>query len=289
MYLHIALLFYLISSITLAEPSIIVSIKPIHSIVSNITQGITTPKLLITNNQSPHYFHLKPSQISLIRQADLIISVHTNIESGIAKLLSNIDIQRKLYVVENSQQNNKDGHDEHDEHDEHDKDYHDWLNISAVQKFSIRLTNKLISIDANNRLIYQSNLLAFNKKLNILKKRIKEQLLPYQNTPIMTYSNAFKQFIQTNQLNAIATFVNNHEKLSSIKNILSGREVIRSKNVQCLISIIGVAPKKINSMIENFNIKHESIDIINLNYAQNNFYYSVLMQNIANKFEKCLK
>jgi hypothetical protein len=35
--------------------------------------------------------------MSLVSQADLLISVHPSIEEGIAKALDNIDTQRKLY------------------------------------------------------------------------------------------------------------------------------------------------------------------------------------------------
>jgi zinc transport system substrate-binding protein len=42
--LRIVLIFFFISANVVATPNIVVSIKPIHSIVSNITQGITTPK-----------------------------------------------------------------------------------------------------------------------------------------------------------------------------------------------------------------------------------------------------
>lgn len=281
--LRITLVFFLISTNVLATPNIVVSIKPIHSIVSNITQGVVTPKLLIKNNQSPHHFHLKPSQISLVSQADLVIAVHPNIEKGITKLLDNIDSQNKLYVVENlAKQDNK-------HEDEGYKDYHIWLNISAIQKFSTRLKNKLIAIDLDNRLIYQSNLSAFNKKLNVLKIHIKRQLLPYQNTPMITYSNVFENFIQTNQLNTLTTVINNHEQRASVKNILNARKIIRSKNVLCLISSTEITPKRVNTIIEDLNIRYKSIDIIGFNYTQGVSHYPVLMQNITNAFEKCLK
>ncbi|MBT4553339.1 MAG: ABC transporter substrate-binding protein, partial [Candidatus Thioglobus sp.] len=38
---------FLFSANALATPNIVVSIKPIHSIVSNITQGVTSPALLL--------------------------------------------------------------------------------------------------------------------------------------------------------------------------------------------------------------------------------------------------
>ncbi|RUA04168.1 MAG: ABC transporter substrate-binding protein [Gammaproteobacteria bacterium] len=283
------LFFILFSSPIFAAPNVVVSIKPIHSIVSNITQGVTTPKLLIKDSQSPHYFHLKPSQISLVNQADLLISVHPSIEEGIAKILNNIDIQRKLYVVEKSFQQRNSEHQEHEEHQHGAKDYHIWLNIDAMQKFSIKLTNKLIAIDADNRLTYQSNLSVFNKKLDTLKKHIKKQLLPYRKTPMVTYSNAFWYFIQANQLNALARVVEDHELKPSVKNILNARKTIRSTSAQCLISTIEITPKRVRNIIENLDIKHRSVDIIGFKQTQGVLQYPALMQNIADAFEKCLK
>jgi predicted lipoprotein len=48
--------------------------------------------------------------MSLVSQADLLISVHPSIEEGIAKALDNIDTQRKLYVVEKSTQSLNEKH-----------------------------------------------------------------------------------------------------------------------------------------------------------------------------------
>lgn len=280
--LRILLMAFLVSVNVLAEPNIVVSIKPIHSIVSNITQGVTTPKLLIQDNQSTHHFHLKPSQMLLLNQADLVVSVHPSIEESITKVLSNINHQNKLYMVEHSAPI-------HEEHEHHHEDYHIWLDIDAVEKFSTRLSDKLISMDANNRLTYQANLLTFNQKLSALRTQIKQQLAPYQKNPMLTYSNAFKHFIRANGLNKLMTVVNNHEQKPSIKNILEARKTIRSENVQCLISDTKVAPKQVDVVVENLDVKHKSVDIIGFNHTQGNQHYFTLMQNIANIFEQCLK
>jgi zinc transport system substrate-binding protein len=42
-------------------PSVVVSIKPIHSLVVGVMQGVATPSLLVTGAGSPHTYSLKPS------------------------------------------------------------------------------------------------------------------------------------------------------------------------------------------------------------------------------------
>ncbi len=304
--LRIFLIFFFISTNVLAAPNIVVSIKPIHSIVSNITQGVTVPKLLIKDKQSVHHFHLQPLQMSLLEKADLIIFVHPSIEEGIAKTLDNISMQRKFYAVEHSILKH---HEETHQgfldkllaliqplkeqkgihyHPSH-ADYHVWLDIEIMQKFATRLTNKLILIDAKNRSTYQKNLSKLNKKLDALKLQIKKQLMVYQKKPIISYSNSFEHFIKANKLNKITTVVNNHEQKPSAKNILDARKVIRSKHVKCLISGIEITPKRINTIVEYFNIKHQKVDIVGFNYPANTTHYFALMRNITEIFEQCLR
>jgi len=93
-----------------ANPNIVVSIKPIHSIVSNLTQGVSTPKLLLSSKQSAHHAHLKPSQLSHLEQADLVIIVHPDFEQGLSKSIRNIPAE-KILTVDQSMTSK---HDEHD-------------------------------------------------------------------------------------------------------------------------------------------------------------------------------
>ena len=70
------------------SPVVVTSIKPIHSIVSSLMSGIAEPELLLKSNNSAHTFHLKPSQIRLISDADLVITVDENFEIGLKKALN---------------------------------------------------------------------------------------------------------------------------------------------------------------------------------------------------------
>ena len=52
---------------------IVVSIKPIHSMVCALTDGITNPKLLLDGSFSPHHFQLTPSMVNVLQNAKLVI------------------------------------------------------------------------------------------------------------------------------------------------------------------------------------------------------------------------
>ena len=52
------------------SPSIVVSIKPLHSLVSSVTRGVTDPVLLFEGFSSPHTAQLKPSMMRTLHSAD---------------------------------------------------------------------------------------------------------------------------------------------------------------------------------------------------------------------------
>ena len=257
---------------TTAAPNLVVSIKPIHSIVSNITQGVTTPALLLENNQSPHHFHLKPSQLSLIEQADLVISIHPNFEAGLAKVLNNIDNNKQLLVNDNNTTN-----------------HHTWLDIAHMQNFSKLLVDKLTQIDADNAITYKNNLASLNQKLEQLKHNTKQQLSKYKTTPIATFSNTFEHFIDTNQLHQSVVVTHSHGERLSIHKILNAKQTMQKQQTKCLLSTVEIPKKRIKVLTEGLNINSESIDIIGFNISKGAQHYFELVNTITNKVSQCLK
>ena len=279
--------FILLSTSATSEPNIVVSINPIHSLVGNITKGITTPKLLLTNNQSAHHTHLKPSQLSLIENADLIIAIHPKMEQGLNKALRNINKGKKLYVYQ-AEQDHSDEHDEHDEHGHDNENYHIWLDINQMQNFAKNLSTKLGLIDPANQAIYQKNYILLNAKLKILKKNTKDTLANSKQ-PIANYSNAFEHFINTNQLNQKTLITSKHEERLSLHKIIKAKKSMQTNQVKCLLSTVSVPEKRIKVLTEGLKINTAKIDILGREFNPDNDQYFKLMNSITNKVEQCLK
>lgn len=66
------------------QKMVVVTIKPIHSLVAAVMQGIdgvALPKLLVDGSQSPHDFQLRPEQMSAIAQANLVFYIDDSYET----------------------------------------------------------------------------------------------------------------------------------------------------------------------------------------------------------------
>ncbi len=128
-----------------AEVKVVASIKPIHSLVSYVMDGVGKPSIIVDGSNSPHNFNLKPSNAKDIENADIIFWVGEDIESFLEKPLKSISKKAKIIEMMDIKGINKlkfrernifeehEGHDDHghgkkDKHDDHGhgkKDKHD--------------------------------------------------------------------------------------------------------------------------------------------------------------------
>ena len=56
-----------------ATPSVAVDIAPLHSLVSQVMDGVGSPDLLIPAEASPHDYRLRPSQAKALSEADVVL------------------------------------------------------------------------------------------------------------------------------------------------------------------------------------------------------------------------
>lgn len=253
----------LLTTKAIAIPDIAVSIVPLQGIVSVLTQDITTPKLLFTTKVFAHHAHLKPSQLSILEAADLVVLVNPNFEVGLDKALRNIKSSKKIMLSNAAN--------------------HGWLDIEQMLDFARRLSQRLIQIDASNQAIYRRNLQYLNKALNTLKHTIKQQLAPYHGKEVVSFSNAFLYFLNANQLKSSTILSKRHgEKLSLFK-MLKIRKIIKKSQTKCLLSTVAVSKKTLNTLTSGLNINIARIDIIG------NGDYFKLMSDISNQVRQCLK
>ena len=135
------IIFSLISFLTIfssanAEIKVVASIKPIHSLVSYLMDGVGKPDLIVDGYSSPHGFAMKPSHAKMLQNADLVFWVGEDLENFLEKPLSSIAKKAEkielikikgLQVLKFRERNIFDEHDHEHGHDDHGKkeDDHD--------------------------------------------------------------------------------------------------------------------------------------------------------------------
>ena len=293
--LLLGLIFLISININAAQqiPNIVVSIKPIHSIVSALMNGVSKPQLLLDSNDSAHTFHLKPSQLKLLSNADLLITIGDSFESGLSKVIRNIDQNYRLNLSEIKELQIYDFRDhneiEHDEHDEHDKDLHLWLDVGNVQIIAEKIKQKLIEINPSNKEKYNTNYLELKSKLNQLEEKIQFQLEPIKSTPFAIYADILQYFEKNFDLNKPVIIAPYHGARLSINRVIKAKNKMKNQKTRCLIYGSENTSKQINVLTEGLDIKAHSVDILGVKLEPGSEQYFDLMKEISNQLASCLE
>jgi len=120
-----------------AAPDVVVSIKPIHSLVATVMQGVGTPGLIVEGAASPHTYSLRPSQAAKLSSADVVFWVGHELEAFLEKpietlgsnarsveLIDTEGLVRRGFREGATFERHSHGDDDHDEH-EHEKHGHE--------------------------------------------------------------------------------------------------------------------------------------------------------------------
>ena len=117
-----------------AETKVIASIKPLHSLVSYVMDGVGKPGILVDGSSSPHTFQLKPSHAEMLQEADIVFWIGEDLESFLESPLESIATNSKHIALMESdeiellkfrEKNIFEDHDDHDDHADEHGDEHD--------------------------------------------------------------------------------------------------------------------------------------------------------------------
>ena len=118
-------------------PKVAVDIAPLHSLVSQVMQGVGEPDLIIPADASPHHYYLKPSQAKALSESDIVFWMGEALTPWLEKTLDNVAASarkvafldlpvtttypfREGATFEKHMHDKHEGHDEHADHEKHE-------------------------------------------------------------------------------------------------------------------------------------------------------------------------
>lgn len=80
-------------------PSVVASVKPVHSLAAAVMRGVGEPTLLLEANLSPHTYALRPSDARTLAGADLVFWVGPGIESFLERALDTLAAEAEVVTL----------------------------------------------------------------------------------------------------------------------------------------------------------------------------------------------
>ena len=131
---------FISTAVATADVKVVASIKPVHSLVASVMQGVSEPSLLVKGAGSPHTYSLKPSQAKELQAADIVFWMSHDLEAFLENSIESIAKNAKAVSLMDSHglmklnfreggafEAHDHGHDDHgdDKHDDHGHDKQD--------------------------------------------------------------------------------------------------------------------------------------------------------------------
>lgn len=282
-------------------PHVVVTLKPIYGLTSQIMSGVAKPTLLLPDYTSPHTFQLRPSQHQALQAADLIIWMDPELENFMQKPIENIKPQYGILTLgllptlkRYHQRSGKDwehhcaacDHDHHHDHENFDPHY--WLSPENAMVMAKAIAGKLEQIDPEHAIQYEANVNHLIERLEKLDTEIKNQLTPLQQSPFLVYHDGYQYFEKAYGLNGKGTLVVNPHVPLSAKRLHELHHLIKEKHIQCVLTETEFQDSKVAKIVNNPNVKVVELDPLGAKVPADNLAYDNIMKALADGFEACL-
>lgn len=272
-------------------PSIVVSIKPLYSLTAHITEGVTTPVLLLQQAQSPHHYNLRPSQRRQLAQADVIIRVGPVLESFLDKVLK----QQKGLLVDawrspGLELLTKRGRHTHTDRPSPDHvaqtDPHIWLSAHNATAISRYISQQLAAYDPAHANNYKANLEKLLERIDQTDAVVRAQLDNPQR-PFISFHDAFQYFEKAYGLNRVSSINLDEETGSSLKHLRTISALIREQQIHCLV-YQPPQPALVSSLRQSTGINAVALDPLGIDSRNDREAWFEIMQQLGAGFSRCL-
>jgi zinc transport system substrate-binding protein len=286
-------------------PHVVASVKPVHSLVAALMQGVGQPKLLVDGTASPHSFSLKPSDAAALSQADIVFWMGPTLEPFLVKPLASL--ARGAHIVTLIEApglrplalRNAGAWAGGDDHAhlvpavaggaaDNQIDGHAWLDPSNAKAMARAMADALIQQDPANAARYRDNLAALLRSLDALDAEIGAILAPVSAKPFVVFHDAFHYLEARYRLDGVGAITLNPEVRPGAARLSQLRARIQASGAACVFAEPQFETALIGTLVEGTQAKRGVLDPEGALLPAGPDLYATLMRANAHALAGCL-
>ncbi|MGN6450887.1 MAG: zinc ABC transporter substrate-binding protein, partial [Brucella intermedia] len=281
-------------SLAAEREGVVVSIKPLHSIVSAVMQGVGEPKLIVQGAGSEHVYSLKPSDAEAIEHAKVIFWAGPAMETFLDKPIDTLGEGAKVVALGDADgltrlkfreggpfEAHDHGHEGHDpghddkKHDHaaeaseagHDHDHghgeydlHFWLDPQNGKVLATDSAKTLGASHPEHAEQYEKNARDYGEKIDALTREIASELDPVKDKPFIVFHDAYQYFENRFGVKAAGSITVSPEKAPGAARIKEIHDKIKSLGATCVFSEPQFEPKLVKTVIDGTEARTGILD-----------------------------
>ena len=286
-----------------ADLNVVVTIKPIHSLVTRLMQGIGTPTLLVEGAASSHTFALKPSGVRALTAADVFIRVSESVEPFTRTIVKSLPGSVEVVTLTQApgvrlldrRRGGTFAAYDHGPAALHapsqapgDKDGHIWLDPDNAKAIVAYLAEVLSRHDPAQAAKIQANAVKLNADLDALVASLGAETASLKGKPFVVFHDAYQYFANRFDLDAVGSITVSPEQQPSAKRLSQLRRKIRALNAVCLFAEPLFQPNLVAAVSEGTDARTGTLDPEGVLLPAGADLYFQLMRNLTAGFKACL-
>jgi zinc transport system substrate-binding protein len=294
-----------------AAPNVVVSIKPIGSLVESVMVGVGTPKVIVGGNQSIHTFSMKPSDARALNEANLIFWVCEGLEEFLEKPIRSLSSGATVVEVldapgltvlkgreggvwETHQHDHDHSHEQkhdhgHDHDGAHDVDGHIWLDPENAKAIVKMAEIALSEVDPSNAATYAANANALTARIEVLDQELRTSLAAVKDRPFVVFHDGYQYLEARYDLNAVGSITVSPDRMPGAKRIGEIKDKVKSLKAACVFAEPQFEPKLVQTLIQGTDAKTGTLDPEASTLPAGPNLYFDLMRGLAANLTACLK
>lgn len=276
------------------------SIKPLQQIAAAVQDGVGSPEVLLPPGASPHHYALRPSDVRRVADADLLYWIGPDMEGFLPRVLGSrskatVSVQslpgmKLRHFGEDSHSHEEADHDDHDhDHRPGSLDAHLWLSSVNARVIAGKMAADLAQVDPANAARYQSNLKAFEGRLDALDGRIKARVAGIAGKPYFVFHEAFDYFEAEYGLKHTGVFSVAAEVQPGAQHVAAMRKRLQEVGKTCVFSEPPLRPRLAETLTAGLPVRLAELDALGGTDAVDGKGYERLLEKLGGDLAGCLE
>ncbi len=311
-----------------ALDGVVASIKPVHSLVAAVMEGVGEPELLVKGAASPHAYALRPSEARALEQAKVVFWIGEGMEAFLAGPLETLGGNARVVELvkahdlveldfreggpfEAHDHGDHEGHDHaHDDdddeadhdggddhaheghgHEGHDHgaiDMHLWLDPSNAKAFVHEIEEALSAADPDNAATYEANADALNEKLDALIAETDAALAPVRGRGFVVFHDAYQYFENRFDIQAAGSITVSPDAIPGAQRLTDIRAKVAELGATCIFAEPQFEPRLISVVAEGTQARTGVLDPLGADLEDGPELYFELIRNLTTSLTTCL-
>ena len=294
---------------TVHATEVVVSIKPIHSLVAGVMGDAGEPRLMVTATASPHTYQMRPSDAEMLSAADLIVWIGEGMEMFLDRPIAVLGTGAEVVTLHEAAGMellpNREGgiwhdeeHDEErelhvDEHDDHGHDHaefdmHVWLDPGNAARIVEIVRDALVRIDPGRAETFRANADAMRVRIHGLESSLRERLAPVRQRAFVVFHDAYGYFEHAFGLNGKGAVAVDPSRLPGARRIAELRGALAEHDVRCVFTEPQFEPDLVETVIEGTGVRTAALDPLGVDVEPGPDAWFETMRGLGDAVADCL-